>query len=108
MKQVPDTESLLHVDTEKNEINTQNVKWVLNPYDEYAVEEALRIKADAGAGKVTVVSVGPKRAENRPAHRSGHGGPMKRFWSTTRPLTRATCWGRPGFWRRPSRACPMT
>ena len=62
-KQVPDTESLLDVNTEKKEINTPNAKWILNPYDEYAVEEALRIKADTGAGKVTVVSVGPNRAE---------------------------------------------
>jgi electron transfer flavoprotein beta subunit len=39
---------------------TDNIKWVMNPYDEYAVEEALRLKEKFG-GEVTVISVGPKR-----------------------------------------------
>jgi electron transfer flavoprotein beta subunit len=63
VKQVPDTESLLEVDTANATVNTQNVKWIINPYDEYAIEEALQIKAAKGEGSVTVVGVGPNRSE---------------------------------------------
>jgi electron transfer flavoprotein beta subunit len=63
VKQVPDTESLLEVDTANATVNTQNVKWIINPYDEYAIEEALQIKAAKGEGTVTVVAVGPDRSE---------------------------------------------
>lgn len=63
VKQVPDTESLLEVDTANATVNTQDVKWVINPYDEYAIEEALQIKAAQGSGSVTVVGVGPDRSE---------------------------------------------
>ena len=36
---------------------------IVSPYDEYALEEALRIKEAKGAGTVTVVSVGPERTK---------------------------------------------
>jgi electron transfer flavoprotein beta subunit len=39
------------------------VKWVINPYDEYALEEAIRIREKAG-GEVTVVAIGPARTES--------------------------------------------
>jgi len=42
-------------------IKTQDIKWVMNPYDEIAVEEALQIR-DAQSGSVTVVSMGPAKA----------------------------------------------
>ena len=44
-------------------IQEDGVEFVINPYDEFAVEEALRIKESIGAD-VTVVSVGPARAES--------------------------------------------
>src|SRR5207237_4150739 len=42
-------------------IDTSRVKWVANPYDEFAIEEALRIRERSGQGKVTVMSLGPDR-----------------------------------------------
>lgn len=42
-------------------VSEEGVKFVINPYDEYAVEEAIRIKEQIG-GLVTVLSVGPARA----------------------------------------------
>jgi electron transfer flavoprotein alpha/beta subunit len=42
-------------------IEDGQIKWVMNPYDEYGVEEALRLKEKNG-GDVTIVSVGPARA----------------------------------------------
>ncbi|MDJ0669154.1 MAG: electron transfer flavoprotein subunit beta, partial [Desulfobacterales bacterium] len=63
LKQVPDTESLLEIADSGAEIKTDDVKWVVNPYDELAVEEALQIKEKSGEGKVTVLCVGPQRAD---------------------------------------------
>jgi len=60
LKQVPDTETRIQVKPDKSGIEEAGVKWVMNPYDEFAVEEALKIKEAKGAGTVTVVSVGPK------------------------------------------------
>lgn len=60
IKQVPDTEAQIKVAPDKKSVSTDNIKWVMNPYDEYGVEEALRIKEKL-KGEVTVVSAGPKR-----------------------------------------------
>jgi len=57
VKRVPDTESKIRIDHEKNSIIEEGLTFVLNPYDEYAVEEALRLR-EAKGGKVTVLSVG--------------------------------------------------
>ena len=61
LKQVPATESFIEIAADGASIKTDDVKWVINPYDEYAVEEALRIR-EAGGGSVTVLSVGPNKA----------------------------------------------
>jgi electron transfer flavoprotein beta subunit len=60
LKQVPDTESQIKIAPDGKAIITDNIKWVMNPYDEYAVEEALRIKEKFG-GEVSIIGVGPKR-----------------------------------------------
>lgn len=60
LKQVPDTETRIQIKADKSGIEETGVKWVMNPYDEFAVEEALKLKEAKGAGTVTVVSVGPK------------------------------------------------
>ena len=60
LKQVPDTETQIKVRSGGKSIVTDDIKWVMNPYDEYGVEEALRIKEKFG-GEVTVVGLGPKR-----------------------------------------------
>jgi electron transfer flavoprotein beta subunit len=61
MKQVPDTESKIKVNQEGTGIVTEGIKYVMNPYDEYAVEEALKIKEKLG-GRVTILCLGPDRA----------------------------------------------
>ena len=60
LKQVPDTESQIKIASDGKSIVTDDIKWVMNPYDEFGVEEALRLKEKFG-GEVTVVGVGPKR-----------------------------------------------
>lgn len=59
MKQTFDTEEKIAL--HNGSIASDGVKWIINPYDEYAVEEAIRLKERHG-GSVTVVSVGPDRA----------------------------------------------
>jgi electron transfer flavoprotein beta subunit len=44
-------------------IDPSGVKYVMNPFDEIALEEAIRLKEDAGDGLVTVLSVGPEESK---------------------------------------------
>jgi len=60
VKQVPDSETLIRVKPDGSGIEEDGIKWVMNPYDEFGVEEALRLKEKHG-GDVTVISVGPAR-----------------------------------------------
>ena len=60
LKQVPDTETQIKVAPDGKSIAQSDIKWVMNPYDEYGVEEALQIKEKFG-GEITVVGLGPKR-----------------------------------------------
>lgn len=61
VKQVPDTEAKLTPNSSGTGIDSTNVKWVMNPYDEFAVEEALKLKEQISNAIVTVISVGPKQ-----------------------------------------------
>ena len=58
IKRVPDTESRIKVGADGKSIDEDGVKFVMNPYDEYAVEEALRLKEQAGGGEVVVIAMG--------------------------------------------------
>lgn len=61
MKQVPDTEAPVEIAESKDRLDTGDLKWAINPYDEFALEEALRIKESQNDVTVTVVTVGPDR-----------------------------------------------
>ncbi len=63
VKRVPDTESRIKVADNGTSIDEAGVKFILNPYDEFAVEEALQRKEKAGAGEVVVISVGTDAAQ---------------------------------------------
>ena len=60
MKQTFDTEERIVL--KDGEISEDGVEFVINPYDEYAIEEAIKLKEKHG-GEVTVITVGPERAE---------------------------------------------
>ena len=60
IKQVPDTEAQIKIAPDGKSIVKDGIKWVMNPYDEFGVEEALRIK-EKMKGEVTVIGLGPKR-----------------------------------------------
>lgn len=62
LKQVPDTETKIRIAGDKASIEKNDIKWIINPYDEFAVEEALKTKERLKTGSVTAVTVGPDRA----------------------------------------------
>ena len=59
---VPDTASIIKIGPDGKHIDETGIKWIVSPYDEYALEEALKI-TEAKGGEVTVVTFGPDRAE---------------------------------------------
>jgi electron transfer flavoprotein beta subunit len=61
VKRVPDTESKIRINHDNNTIISEGLNFILSPYDEYAVEEALRLR-EAHGGKVVVISAGPEEA----------------------------------------------
>jgi len=63
VKQVPDTETKIRIGPDGSDIVRDGIKYVMNPYDEFAVEQALRIKEkNGGTPEVTVVTLGPASA----------------------------------------------
>lgn len=54
VREVPDTETYIKIDASQKNIVDSNVTFVMNPYDEYAVEEALKLQESAGAETVAI------------------------------------------------------
>lgn len=61
IKQVPNTTDV-RIDPVKNTLIREGVESVVNPFDAYAIEEAIRLK-ERFTGKITVVTMGPQQAE---------------------------------------------
>ncbi|MFH1761098.1 MAG: electron transfer flavoprotein subunit beta/FixA family protein [bacterium] len=57
IKRVPDTASVIKIGPDNKSIVEDNLKYVMSPYDEHAVEQAIRIK-EAGEAEVVIVSCG--------------------------------------------------
>ncbi len=64
-KRVPDPETVIKINADGTGIVTDNVKWVINPFDEIAIEEALRIREKIAGSEVVLVSIGPKAAQEQ-------------------------------------------
>lgn len=62
LKQTFDTEAKITLDN-NDKIERKGVSLIMNPYDEFAVEEALRLK-EKGEGEVTVISVGGQQTQD--------------------------------------------
>ncbi len=60
---VPDTETKIRIGADGKSIDEGDVKWIVSPYDEYGLEEALKTREARGAGTVTVAALGPERAK---------------------------------------------
>lgn len=62
VKQVPDTETQISGKISGNQINEAGIKWIVSPFDEHALEEAIRIKEKHKA-EVIAISLGPDRVQ---------------------------------------------
>jgi electron transfer flavoprotein beta subunit len=65
VKRVPDPETVIKIAPDGAGIVTDNVKWVINPFDEIAIEEALRIKEKVSGTEVVLVSIGLKTSQEQ-------------------------------------------
>lgn len=62
IKQVPATESKIKPSADGLDIDRTGLSYVVNPYDEFGVEEGLKIKEQLNEGTVTVITIGPEKA----------------------------------------------
>jgi electron transfer flavoprotein beta subunit len=63
LKQVPDTEANIRIDSNSKGIDESGIKFVVNPYDEFAIEEGLKLKEAGLASSVIAIALGPDRAK---------------------------------------------
>jgi electron transfer flavoprotein beta subunit len=63
IKRVADSEARIKTAADGKSLDAAGVKFILNPYDEFAVEEALQRKEQAGSGEVAVIALGPAAAQ---------------------------------------------
>jgi electron transfer flavoprotein beta subunit len=63
LKRVPDTTAKIAIAADGKSADEAGIKFVPNPYDEYAIEEALKLKEAAGSGETVVVSLGGDAAQ---------------------------------------------
>ena len=95
VKRVPDTETRIRIAGDGRDIVRDGVKYVMSPYDEFAVEAALQLVEAAGTGQVTLLGYGPEAAAESlraglalGAHRAVllKGEPTMDGWATARVL----------------------
>lgn len=61
LKRVPDYEIKIKIKPDGSGIETDGIKWIVNPFDEIAVEEAVRFKESKGSDvEITILSIGPE------------------------------------------------
>jgi electron transfer flavoprotein beta subunit len=58
LKKTPDTETKIEIGADGKAIDHSQTKFIINPYDEFAIEEALKTKEKLGAGEVIIASFG--------------------------------------------------
>jgi electron transfer flavoprotein beta subunit len=63
IKQVPDMESKFKIDASGTWYDNVDLAWRMNEYDEYAVEQAVRLKEQLGDGDITVLCVGSDKVK---------------------------------------------
>lgn len=63
VKRVIDYNVKVRVKSDQSGVELANVKMSMNPFDEIAVEEAIRLKEKGGVEEIVLVSIGPKQAQ---------------------------------------------
>ena len=64
IKQVPDTETRIRLTQDRQNIDFNGIKWIINPYDEFAIEEAIGFKEAHPGTQITAITLGPKGRVN--------------------------------------------
>ena len=65
LKQVPATDARIKIKDPESGVDTAGVKWEINPYDEFALEEALRLKDAKKASTVVLFTIGDQGSEQK-------------------------------------------
>jgi len=91
VKRVEDYESKIKVKADNSWIVTEGVNYRANPFDEIAVEEALRLRDSNAPSEVVAVSIGSGAAQAESAPRWRWRGPGD-SWSSTTDSSTATPW----------------
>ena len=73
VKRVVDYNVKVRVKADGSGVELANVKMSMNPFDEIAVEEAIRLKEAGKATEIIAVSIGPAQAPGDDPHRARHG-----------------------------------
>ena len=90
VKRVVDYNVKVRVKPDGSGVDTANVKMSMNPFDEIAVEEAVRLKEKGVATEIVAVSCGADRLPGDAAHRAGAGRRPRR--SSSRPTSSCSRW----------------
>ena len=101
VKRVVDYNVKVRVKADGTGVETANVKMSMNPFDEIAVEEAVRLKEAGVATEIVAVSCGVDRVPGDAAHRARAWAPTARSWSRPTPSCSRSRW--PSCSRRSSR-----
>ena len=62
VKQAQDTEA--NINLKDGQVDEMSIKWIVSPYDEYAIEEAIRIREKVGSAEIIAVSLGKDRVKD--------------------------------------------
>jgi electron transfer flavoprotein beta subunit len=65
IKRVPDTEARIRIADGGAAIDSAGIKYIISPYDEFALETALRLKEAAASGEVVAMTLGPAAASEQ-------------------------------------------
>lgn len=65
IKRVPDYRLKIQVNSDGSDINKDGIKWIVNPFDEIAVEEALKLKEAGIVTEITVLSIGESNTKEQ-------------------------------------------
>jgi len=63
IKHVPDTTTVVKLSEDGRGLDPSGVKWVISPYDEFALEQAIRLREDGPAEEIAVLCLGPPDAQ---------------------------------------------
>ena len=63
LKQVPDTEANIRIADDGKSVSESGVKFIVNPYDEFAIEEGLKLKEAGIVSSIIAITLGPERAK---------------------------------------------